>query len=93
MRLVPWKKLCTCCRKQLSRQATPCTSQHDSDIGAESDGEVEEASNRDSFDDVSTQLSALLVSISESPIEKKRMRVKSYADDKMRRIEEGIRRR
>ena len=95
VRLVPGKKLCTCCRKQLSRQAAPCTSHHDSDIGAESDGEVDEASNSDSFGDedvhVSTQLSALLVSISESPIVKKRMLVKSYADDKMRRIEEGIR--
>ena len=95
VRLVPGKKLCTCCRKQLSRQAAPCTSHHDSDIGAESDGEVDEASNSDSFGDedvhVSTQLSALLVSISESPIVKKRMLVKSYADDKMRRIKEGIR--
>eukprot|EP00731_Ephydatia_muelleri_P019982 Em0012g807a len=39
VRLVPGKKLCTCCRKQLSRQAAPCTSHHDSDIGAESDDE------------------------------------------------------
>ena len=94
MRLVLGKKLCTICCKQLSRLATPCTSpKHDSDIDVEGDGEVEKASNSDSCDeeDASTQYSALLVSINESPIRKHRMHVKRNADDKMRRIEEGIR--
>lgn len=84
--LVPGKKLCTCCRKQLSKQ------DRDMNIGAV-DGNVDKDSEGDSVDDdesVYHQLSTLLVGIGESLLDKKRMHVKRYAD-KMKRIEESLR--
>lgn len=49
--------------------------------------------NNDGDEDVSDQLSALLVSLGEAPIDKRRLVVRRYSEDKMKSIESSTRKK
>ena len=85
--LVPGKKLFTVCRKKVIEL------QQSSSGDAESPRSVEDQSVKDEWDAVTTSISALLTSVGESPVDKRRIGNKRYAEGKLKMIEQNVRKK
>ncbi|KAL5468830.1 hypothetical protein EMCRGX_G029952 [Ephydatia muelleri] len=87
--LVPGNKLCTLCRKSVCHDPSEQEDAgHEDNTYSEGEGIVDDGG------DITDQLSALLVNIGESPIDKRKIgHGKRYSEDKMRSIEGSIRKK
>lgn len=85
MKLVPGKKLCTLCHENLQEQCH----QHPSSSSSEREGDEP----ADESCEADAKISALLVSVGDSPIDNRKLGVKRYVENKMQKIEGSVRKR
>eukprot|EP00731_Ephydatia_muelleri_P028308 Em0019g1181a len=92
--LVPGQKLCSACRTKVIQMIQPqslSSSLTEEDIGTSRNDDGSGDSDSDGW--VSTNLSSLLVSLGQSPIDQTKIGRKRYCEDKVRGVDEGIRKK
>ncbi|KAL5509316.1 hypothetical protein EMCRGX_G004658 [Ephydatia muelleri] len=92
--LVPGQKLCSVCRTKVIQMIQPqslSSSLTEEDVPGTSWNDGSGDSDSDGW--VSTNLSSLLVSLGQSPIDQTKIGRKRYCEDKVRGVDEGIRKK
>ena len=90
--LVPGQKICSGCRIKLIQRQIPLNSIDEVDMGTSWEPRSSGSDDGDERD-LSTDLSSLLVSLGQSPIDRTKLGRKRYCEDKVKEIEQGIRKK
>eukprot|EP00731_Ephydatia_muelleri_P006911 Em0003g1159a len=90
--LVPGQKICSGCRIKLIQRQIPLNSIDEVDMGTSWEPRSSGSDDGDERD-LSTDLSSLLVSLGQSPIDRTKLGRKRYCEDKVKENEQGIRKK
>ena len=90
--MVPYQKICSGCRIKLTQRQITLNNIDEEDKGTSWEPRSSGSNDGDEWD-LSTDLSSLLVSLGQSPIDQTKLGRKRYCEDKVTEIEQGIRKK